>query len=159
MKLPMKSPMKPPMKSMASILLALVTLAGVATVRAQPSDRERDAIKMAVETYLYEEDGAKVARVVDARAKILSVDSEGKLITTAISKPAGKRPKGSTTRVPRQKIVNIDVFHDGAVVKVETDRMSVDGPMQDVRHAQYVSLLKLNGEWKIVSILMPSIGR
>ena len=92
-------------------------------------------------------------------AKILGVDGEGKLVMTATSKPAGKMPKGATTRVPRQKIVNIDVFANGAVVKVETDRLSVDGPSADLRHAQYLSLLKLNGEWKIVSILMPSVGR
>lgn len=152
--------MKLPMKLIALILLHVVTFAGAAAVRAQqPSDKERDAIKTAVETYLYEEDGSKVARVVDSRAKILGVDSESKLITTALSKPAGKPPKGAKTRVPRQKIANIDFFENGAVVKVETDRMSVEGPMLDVRHAQYVSLLKLNGEWKIVSILMPSIGR
>ena len=148
------------MKLTAAILLSLVTFAGVAAVRTQrPSDKERDAIKTAVETFLYEEDRAKVARVIDSRAKILGVDGEGKLLTTAISKPARKPPKGSKTRAPRQRIVNIDVFEDGAVAKVETDRLSLDGPYADVRHAQYISLLKLNGEWKIVSILMPSIGR
>lgn len=152
--------MKLPMKLMASILLSLVTFAGIMAVRAQqPSDKEHDAIKAAVETYLYEEDGTKVARVVDSRARIFSVDGEGKLVTTAILKPARKAPKGLKTRVPRQKVVHIDAFENGAVVKVETDRMSVEGPMQDVRHAQYISLLKLNGEWKIVSILMPSIAR
>lgn len=147
------------MKLIAAIFLSLVTFAGVMAVRAQQPSNDRDAIKTAVETYLYEEERAKVARVVDSRARILSVDGEGKLITTATSKPAGKAPKGSKTRVPRQRIVHIDIFENGAVVKVETDRLSVDGPMQDVRHAQYVSLLKLSGEWKIVSILMPSIAR
>ena len=148
------------MKIIASFIFSLVMFAGVAALQAQQiSEKEREAIKIAVETYLYEEDRGKVARVVDPRARILSVDSEGKLVTTAISKPAGKAPRGSKTRVPRQRIVNIDVFENGAVVKVETGRMSVEGPMLGVRHAQYVSLLKLSGEWKIVSILMPSIGR
>jgi Putative lumazine-binding len=148
------------MKLTTAILLSLVAFAGVQGVRAQQtSDNERAAIKTAVETYLYEEDRTKVARVVDSHAKILGVDAAGKLVTTAISKPAGKMPKGATTRAPRQKIVNIDVFANGAVVKVETDRLSLDGPNADVRHAQYLSLLKLNGEWKIVSILMPSVGR
>ena len=151
--------MKLPMKLIASILLCVVVFSVTAVQGQQPADKERDAIKTAVETYLYEEDPAKVARVVDSGAKILSVDAKGQLSITASSKPAGKSPKGSKTRVPRQKIVNIDVFENGAVVKVETDRLSVGGPMQDVRHAQYISLLKLNGEWKIVSILMPSIGR
>jgi hypothetical protein len=152
--------MKVPMKLIAAILLSFLTFAGAAAVRAQqPSDKERDAIKAAVETYLYEEDRARVARVVDSGAKILGVDSDGKLVMTATSKPARKMPKGGTTRVPRQKIVNIDVFNNGAVVRVETDRLSLDGPHADLRHAQYLSLLKLNGEWKIVSILMPSIGR
>lgn len=147
------------MKPITAFLIVLVAFAGTAIHAQQTSDKERDAIKTAVETYLYEEDRAKVARVVDARAKILGVDGEGKLIMTATSKPAGKMPKGATTRVPRQKIVNIDVFENAAVVKVETDRLSLEGPNADVRHAQYVSLLKLNAEWKIVSILMPSVGR
>ncbi|HEX5704483.1 MAG TPA: nuclear transport factor 2 family protein [Pyrinomonadaceae bacterium] len=147
------------MKVISAILLSLVAFAGLAEVRAQTSDSEHDAIKIAVETYLYEEDRAKVARVVDSGAKILGVDADGKLVTTATSKPAGKMPKGATTRAPRQKIVNIDIFANGAVVKVETDRLSLDGPHAELRHAQYLSLLKLNGEWKIVSILMPSVGR
>jgi len=148
------------MKLTTAILLSLVAFAALQVVHAQePSDNERAAIKTAVETYLYEEDRNKVARVVDSHAKILGVDSEGKLVMTATSKPAGKMPKGATTRVPRQKIVNIDVFKNGAVVKVETDLLVTDGPLKDERHAQYLSLLKLNGEWKIVSILMPSVGR
>lgn len=148
------------MKILTAFLLLLGAAAGLMEVRAQqPADADRNAIKVAVETYLYEEDRIKVARVVDPGAKILSVDGEGKLRLTATSKPAGKMPKGATTRVPRQKIVSIDVFENGAVVKVETDRLSLDGPNADMRHAQYISLLKLNAEWKIVSILMPSIGR
>lgn len=148
------------MKHTTAILMSLVAFAGVGPVCAQQtSDNERAAIKVAVETYLYEEDRTKVARVVDPAAKILSVDGKGKLAITATSKPAGKMPRGATTRVPRQKIVNIDIFENGAVVKVETDRLSLEGPSADVRHVQYLSLLKLNGEWKIVSILMPSVGR
>lgn len=148
------------MKAITAILLSLLAFPGVEAVCAQQtSDNERAAIKVAVETYLYEEDRTKVARVVDPSAKILSVDGKGKLAITATSKPAGKMPKGATTRVPRQKIVTIDIFENGAVVKVETDRLSLEGPSAEVRHAQYLSLLKLNGEWKIVSILMPSVGR
>jgi hypothetical protein len=148
------------MKLITAFLLSLAAFAGLTAVQAQQSsDSERDAIKTAVETYLYEEDRTKVARVVDPGAKILSTDGKGKLTLTETSKPAGKMPKGARTRVPRQKIVNIDIFENGAVVKVETDRLSLDGPNVDVRHAQYISLLKLNGEWKIVSILMPSVAR
>ena len=55
------------MKISTALLLSLVAFACVASVQAQQtSDYEHDAIKTAVETYLYEEDRTKVARVVDA---------------------------------------------------------------------------------------------
>ena len=134
------------MKVITAILLSLVAFAGVKAVRAQQtSDNERAAIEVAVETYLYEEDRAKVARVVDPGAKILSVDGKGKLAITATSKPAGKMPKGATTRVPRQKIVNIDIFENGAVVKVETGRLSLEGPER--RRASRAICLATQTKW------------
>jgi hypothetical protein len=54
-----------------------------------------------------------------------------------------------------QKIVHIDAAEDAATVKVETDLSS--GAAKISKHIQYLSLLKISGEWKIVSVLMPPV--
>ncbi|HKP46376.1 MAG TPA: nuclear transport factor 2 family protein [Pyrinomonadaceae bacterium] len=131
------------------------------TFRAQEPvvDPEKEAIKRAVETFLYAEERDQVARVIDPQAKIFSIKSgDNKVSITPISTPAKKLPKGARTRAPRQRITNIEIFADGAVVAVQTDRMTVDGPSASQKHIQYISLMRFNGEWKIVSILMPSIN-
>lgn len=118
------------------------------------TDKERDAVRQVVETYLYSEDAEERKRTLYAQAKILSVDPSGtKVVETAISKQAKKLPGRVITR-SRQKIVNIDLTHDGACVKVETDLSS--DTSQIPKHIHYLSLLKISNEWKIVSVLMPS---
>jgi Putative lumazine-binding len=139
------------------IFFAIALSAGFASAQQPAPDSDRDAVKKVVETFLYAEEEAEVRSVVAPDAKIMSVTSEGKLTVVPVGKSAKKLRNGETTRVPRQRIVNTDIFEDGAVVKVETDQLALDGPTKDVRHMQYFSLLKTMGEWKIVSILMPSI--
>ncbi|MFN2492290.1 MAG: hypothetical protein ABR501_05325 [Pyrinomonadaceae bacterium] len=51
--------------------------------------------------------------------------------------------------------MSIDVTDGGAAVKVGTDVSS--DRREDPKHIHYLSLLKVNGEWKIVSILMHPI--
>ena len=124
------------------------------------AEREREAVKRAVETYLYAEDVEEKKRVSYPEAKIISVDSSGRRIrATPLSTPAAKRPRGGKTTRSPQKIVSIDVTGDGASVKVATDLASWgQTAIAPQTHFQYISLLKLDGEWKIVSILMPTLG-
>ena len=139
----------------AALLLCMHLTAGAQEVDAE---REKEAVKRAVETYLYAEDVEEKKRVSYPEAKIISVDSNGNRIrVTSISKPAGKMPRGAKMARSPQKIVSIDVAGDGASVKVVTEWESAGSPTLALpRHHQYISLLKLNGEWKIVSILMPT---
>jgi hypothetical protein len=124
---------------------------------ATTTDKERDAVRQVVETYLYSEEPEERKRTLYAQTKILSVDQTGtKVVETAISKQAKKLPGRVITR-SRQEIVNIDLTDGGALVKVETD-LSSDAS-QLPKHLQYLSLLKVNNEWKIVSVLMPPLKR
>jgi len=139
-------------------LLAAASLlcAGI-TARAQDAEaeRERESVRKAVETHLYSEDVEEKKRVTYAGAKVLSVDSDGRKIReTPVSASAGKRRGAKTTRSP-QKIVAIDVANNAAAVKVATEFMPADPADALPKHFQYVTLLKVNGEWKIVGILMP----
>ena len=121
------------------------------------ADREKEAVRQAVESYLIKDQGA-LKRALHPDAKIVSLDSSsGKILETPISKPAKKLPPGATVIQSSQKIVAIDVTRDGASVKVETDFSSSSPAMAPQKHIQYISLLKLKGEWKIVSILMPPL--
>ena len=150
---------KPPLLLTTALVISFLLGFCLATEAQEPAvDADKDLIKRAVETFLYAEDRDQVARVIDPQAKIFAIKSgDSKVTITPLSAPAKKAPKGSSSRVPRQRITKIDVSDDGAVVSVQTDRMSIDGPTSSVKHTQYISLMRFKGEWKIISILMPSI--
>lgn len=140
------------------ITAILLTLSFSAEAREAEDEAERNAVRRAVETYLYAEEAEERKGVVHPGTKIYSVDQSGSRVTeTPISTSARKPPKGATAGrvVSRQKVVSIDLTHGGASVKVETDLSSDEA--QYPKHTQYISLLKVGGEWKIVSILMPPV--
>lgn len=146
---------------MRRFLLPMILLLGVTLIcQAQEgaaTDKERGAVRQVVETYLYSEEPEERKRTLSAQTKILSLDQTGtKVVETPISKRAKKLPGRAITR-SRQKIVNIDLIDRGASVKVETDLSSDTSHLP--KHIQYLSLLKVNNEWKIVSVLMPPIRR
>lgn len=138
----------------AALLLGLSGAISFTTAQAQIADSENEAVKRVVEIFLYAEEPAQVRRVVDPQAKIFST-TDGRLQVTPLSTPARKLPKDAKTRVPRQRITNIDVSGNGAVVTVVTDRFAADEPATQPKHTQYISLLRINNDWRIVSILMP----
>lgn len=120
------------------------------------ADAEKDAVKRAVETYLYAEESDEKTSPLSADAKIYSVDAaRGRVKVAPLTKPKGKDPKGAKVSRSRQKIVSIDIVNDGASVKVSTDLSPDDKPGDD--HLQLIWLLKTGGAWKVVAILMPSV--
>ncbi len=130
------------------------------SVEAQEAEAEveKNAVRRAVETYLYAEEPEERKSVIHPKTKIYSLDRSGSRVTeTPISTPARKPPKGATPGrvVSRQKVISIDLTHGGATVKVETDLSLSEA--QYPKHTQYISLLKVGGAWKIVSILMPVV--
>jgi hypothetical protein len=123
---------------------------------AQTSDisLEEAIVKQTVESYLKKTG----QNVLHPAAKNFSTDGTGKrLLETPINKPY-KPKKGETIGQSLQYIVAVDITEDGVSVKVETEFPTGMPPaMTPRKHIQYVSLLKVNGEWKIVSILMPPL--
>ena len=143
--------------SFLALTVTLLSFAVPAQAQETGADKDRDAIRQVVETYLYAENPEERKRVLYSQAKIVSVDlNQARVIETPLSKTATKLPKKAITK-SRQKIVSIDVAGGGASVKVETDLSSE--ARQAPKHIHYLSLLKVSGEWKIVSILMPPLGR
>ena len=141
------------------LLTAIFMLISPLLIPAQ-SDKTNDeqiAVRRVVEDYLSKKDLQAVKRALSADAKIISVDGRGRVVETLMSKPFRQRTD-VTTVLPEQRIVAIDVTEDGASVKVESEFPSDLKPaVMPRKHIQYVSLLKVNGEWKIVSILMPPL--
>ena len=147
------------MRDKLLLLAAVLLLSPLLIAHAQEAgtDKEKEAVRRVVETYLYAEDPEERKRVISPQTRIISIDHTGsRVIESPISKPARKSPKRTITR-SRQKIVSMDVTEGGASVKVETDLTSGAEPFP--KHSQYLSLLKLNGQWKIVAILMPPLRR
>jgi hypothetical protein len=136
------------------LFLLLFSLCFTFSIKAQ--DAEKDAVKRVVETYLFSEEVAERKQTIYERAKIFSTNTDGsKIVETAFTKPK-KTPKG-TKVVSQQKVLSIEIFENAANVKVETDLSS--GDVKVPKHFQFISLLKAGGEWKIVSILMPTSRR
>lgn len=139
------------------LLLLTILLASFLSVKAQDAlqDKETESIKRTVETYLFSEEDRERKQTLYPQTAILSTDpQQTKIEKTPISAKAGKKPKGAKI-VSLQKISSIEVFENAAIVKVETDLSS--GDVKIPKHYQFISLLKASGEWKIVSILMPSL--
>jgi len=133
-------------------LLFSFSLAVVA--QESPTNNENDAVRGVVQAYLNDNVELK-KRALHPDAKIISVDGRGRVVETLISKPFKQRA-GVTITLPEQRIAAVDVTVKGASVKVESEFPADKTPAVTPRkHIQYISLLKVNGEWKIVSILMP----
>ena len=137
-------------------LLFSFSLAAVA--QESPTNNENEAVRQVVQAYLNDNIELK-QKALDPDAKIISVHSgNGKIITTDIFKKPRPRkmPKGAIVILPTQKIVAVDVAPGAATVKVESEFPPFSEGEKSRRYFQYLSLLKRAGEWKIVSVLMPS---
>lgn len=129
----------------------------LALAQTDNTNDEQITVKRVVEDYLSKKDLKAVERSLSADAKIISVDGRGRVVETLISKPS-KQSKDTTTVLPEQRITAVDVTESGASVKVESEFSAGSKvAVTPTKHIQYVSLLKVSGEWKIVSILMPPL--
>ncbi len=128
-----------------------------ASVKAQTVEsKEKETIKRVVETYLFSEEENERKQTLYPQAEVFSTNPENtKIQKTPVSAKAGKLPK-NTKLVSVQKVADIDIAENGAIVKVETDLSS--GDIKIPKHIQFISLLKTNGEWKIVAVIIPAIS-
>lgn len=139
-------------RNFVAIAILLICLSLLAKAQSSDAKSEETLVRQTVESYI----NKTTQNVLHPDAKIISVDGSGKGFSEfKINKPI-KPQKGVITVESQQKISAIDVTIDGASVKVETEFTS-DSNVVPRKHIQYISLLKLNGEWKIVSILMPPL--
>jgi len=135
------------------VIASFLTICLVVSAQAQKSETNVEAVKQAVESYLHKTN----ENVLHPEAKIISVDGTGKRLIESSFKP-GKLKKGETIGASRQSIVSLSLTEGGASVAVETEFLADENsPITPFKHTQYISLLKINGEWKIVSILMPPV--
>jgi len=146
------------MKKFLLIIGLLFSFSLAAVAQESPVNNEDDAVRQVAQAYLNDNIELK-QRALDPDAKIISVHSKsGKVMATDIFKKSRERkmPKGAVVILPTQKIVAIDVAPGAATVKVESEFPPFTEGEKSRKHFQYLSLLKLAGEWKIVSVLMPT---
>jgi hypothetical protein len=139
------------------VLAVCVTAQAQETTSARPAaPDEADVVKRVVETYLYAEEPDEKKSPLHKEAKIYSFGPGNRMNVTPFSKPARRR-EGKSSRSP-QRVVSVDVAGDSATVKVLTDFAPDDPKAGDAaKHYQYLWLMKLNGEWKIIAALMSRV--
>ena len=133
----------------------VATAQDVTAVTAQTGLTDEQLVKQAVNTYIAKNDAEAVKRVLSPEAKIISIDTANKKVTESLISRPYKAKTGETVSPGAQKITAVDITDGGALVKVETT-LSAPG-VTPQPHTQYISLLKVGQEWKIVSILMPPL--
>jgi hypothetical protein len=136
-------------------LTAVLSLLACATAFGQTAkpDGEEAAVRRAVESYLHGlkfNDVESLKKAFWPEAKLFFVKQDGKLGQLTQSQwyegfaaSAGKEEKGDL------KITDVDITGDAASVKVEED-------YPNSVYIDYLSLLKFDGEWKIVNKIYTS---
>ena len=134
--------MQKPLALAAPLVLLLVPFLAPA---APPAEAD-PAVRAPVEAYLRGHatgDGEEWRKAFHPTAMVTGL-RDGKLQSMTapdfVSRAAGKPPADEAQR--RRRIVSIDVSGDAAVAKVELD-------YPKVFFVDYLSLLKVDGEWKI----------
>jgi protease I len=135
----------------ASALVLLVVI--VAGGQTRPTDSEEATVRQVVEQYLYglkHNDVESFKKAFWPDAKLFFVKKDGQLgqLTQAqwyegFRESAGKEEKGDL------KITAVDITGNAASAKVEED-------YPNSKYVDYLSLLKLSGEWKIVNKIYTS---
>lgn len=166
------------MTKMRGVLVVMLLLLGgqVAQAQTQATADEAERVRQAVQSYLdltAQNLNAKnpvPSEVVHPRAKIFSTVGNELLISGVSSKPE-KRSSDLIKTETTERIVSVDVTGSMAVAKVETiypygsltaaeyNSLSEHDPLRATagkpkKLTSYLSLLKLNGAWKIVSFLI-----
>ena len=134
------------MKKTLAPLAPFVLLLAPLLATAAPPEEVDAAVRAPVEAYLRGHatgDGEEWKKAFHPAAMVTGI-RDGKLQSMTapdfVSRAAGKPPADEAQR--KRRIVSIDVSGDAAVAKVELD-------YPKVFFVDYLSLLKIDGEWKI----------
>lgn len=140
------------MKIIFSLCLALLCSVPYFAQGTDPKTEEQ-LVRKVVESYL-DKTGQSV---VHSDAKIFSLDGAGNRLIESPFR-SGRLRKGETIGESTQHVVSVDLANSGGVAKVETEfQPASETAVTPQKHIQYISLLKIGGEWKIVNILMPPL--
>jgi hypothetical protein len=149
---------KTALPALTLLLLTLAPAASQGPAAAAAADPEREAVRKAVETYLFSEEADEKKGTFLEGARVVFVDHEGKRARVeALAKRVPRGRAGARTASSPQRVLSIDVLHDAASVKVETV-FRPDTP-DAFKHEQYLWLLKTEAGWRIAGILMPDVVR
>jgi hypothetical protein len=132
------------------MLTALIAVAGLAVLLlpARAENAEEAGVRATIENYFRGHatgDGAYFKQAFHPEAKLFFI-RDGKLTTRTsaeyIAGASGKAPADEPER--KRRIESIDITGNAAVVKITLDYPTV-------RFTDYMSMLKIDGEWKIVN--------
>ena len=133
---------------MRSFILSLATMVLVFGITAVAQTPEKDAVRVPLENYLKGHatgDGEYMRKAFHTEGNLIFI-REGKFTTRSFADYiAGFTGKPATDEAERKRsIESIDVSGNAAVAKIILDYPTT-------RFVDYMSLLKIDGEWKIVT--------
>jgi hypothetical protein len=136
------------MKKLLILIVAIVAISAAIWIPASAGSAEEAAVRAAIEHYFRGHatgDGEHFKKVFHPEAKLFWI-RDGKFTqrTSAeyIAGASGKPPADEAQR--KRRIESIDITGNAAMVKVELD-------YPNVHFIDYMSMLKIDGEWKIVN--------
>ncbi|HVF44943.1 MAG TPA: nuclear transport factor 2 family protein [Pyrinomonadaceae bacterium] len=136
------------MKKFFVAALAALALCSAAWVRARAASAEEAAVRQSIEHYFRGHatgSGDEFRKVFHPEAKLFFI-RDGKLTQVTseeyISRATGKPAPDEAKR--RRSVESIDVSGNAAVAKLLLD-------YPDAKITDYMSLLKVDGEWKIIN--------
>lgn len=137
------------MRKILLLILCAVTFGALASKAAvPPQGSEEAAVRAAIENYFLGHatgNGDYFRKVFHPDSKLFWI-KDGKLTQLTsdeyISRASGKPPDDEAQR--KRSILSVDITGNAAVVKVLLDYPSA-------RLTDYMSMLKIDGEWKIVN--------
>jgi hypothetical protein len=141
-------------RRLRSIGIVLVLLAGsLAWARHGSQSTEEAAVRAALEHYIQghaTDDGANFSAVFHPESKLYWV-RDGQLIQrTSAEYIAGAPGKPAADEAQRKRrIVSVDITANAGIGKIELD-------YPNAKLTDYMSLLKVGGEWKIVNKIFTS---
>lgn len=136
------------MKKFFVATLAALALCSAVWVRARAADAEEAAVRQSIEHYFQGHatgSGEEFRKVFHPDSRLFFI-RDGKLteVTSAdyIARSPGKPPADEARR--KRSIESIDISGNAAVVKLLLD-------YPDAKITDYMSMLKIDGEWKIIN--------
>jgi protease I len=135
------------MRSISFVFCVVVVIGALSMPVRAAQDQERKAVEQAVQYYFAggdNEDLESMKKAFHIDAKMFFI-RDGALVQVTMPEwfdRIAKAPKGSPKALSR-KIVSVDIAENAASVRADSE-------FPTFRFIDYLSLLKINGEWKIV---------